>query len=109
MIGAIHVYSILNPGPASVNAEGRRVGTYASVTVEGRVDELTSRDVEIAAAVGMRHDITCSAPLDTDVSDRSLVIVTEPERLAGTYEVDTLRVTRQKLRVLASRTTIRGT
>lgn len=106
MIGAIHVYSILTPGPASVNAEGRSVATYASASVQGRVDELTARDVEIAAQVGARHDIVALADAEVVVTDRALLVVTDPPTLAGTYKVDTVRTTRSHRRLLASRVTV---
>lgn len=108
MIGAIHVYHLTLDSSASVTPEGRVVRSTTTTRVEGRVDELSARDVEIAAQVGQTHDVCCLAPLDTDVTDRHRVLVTEPARLAGTYQVDVVRTTRRHLRILCSRTTVRA-
>lgn len=107
MIGAIHVYHLASSTSASVNAEGRVVKTSTSTPVEGRVDELSARDVEIAAQVGQTHDIAALAPLETVVDDKMTLVVTDPPRLAGTYKVDAIRTTRKHLRILASRTTVK--
>lgn len=107
MIGAIHVYAISTLGEASVTPEGRTVRTAPTVVeVRGSVDELSARDVEIAAQAGQTHDIACRAELGTAVTDRDQVVVTEPARLAGTYSVDTIRTLRTHLRLLCSRTTL---
>lgn len=108
MIGAIHAYEITLDSSASVTPEGRVVATTTTTRVEGSVDELSARDVEIAAQVGQTHDIACRAPLETAVTDRHKVLVTEPAKLAGTYDVDAVRVTRKHLRILCSRSTVRS-
>lgn len=105
MIGAIHVYEIVSRSAPSVNAEGLVTAASVTTSVRGRVDELRAADVTIAAQVGQTHDIACEADLDVVVTDRDLVIVTDPTRLAGTYRVDAVRTTRKKLRILCSRFT----
>jgi len=109
VLGEIHVYEVSDLGASPVtDAEGRVSRAAATwVEVRGSVDELSARDVEIAAQNGQTHDIACRAPLETVVSDRSRVRVTEPERLAGIYDVDVIRSTRSHLRLLCSRSTIR--
>ena len=104
MIGAIHVYTIRTRGGASVTAEGRTVhAAPTDVEVLGSVDQLSARDVEIAAQVGQRHDIACRCPLDVTPDPKAQVIVTDPETLAGTYEIDTIRTTRAHHRLLCSK------
>lgn len=107
MIGFIHAYALTSETSASVTPAGRVVKTRTSTPVEGRVDELTARDVEIAAQVGQTHDICCLAPLETVVDDTMEVVVTDPPRLAGTYRIDVIRTTRKHLRILASRSTVK--
>lgn len=109
MIGAIHVYEVHALGASvTVDPEGRTHREDPTVVeVKGSVDELTARDVEIAAQNGQTHDIVCRCPLGVTVNDRDRVVVTDPERLAGTYEIDTVRSLRSHLRLLCSKTTIR--
>lgn len=107
-LGMIHDYTLRALGAASVNVEGRvQRGAPVDTVVRGRVDELSAREIELAAQRGQTHDIVCIAPLGTVVDDRMEVVVTEPARLAGTYVVDRVRTTTKHLRVLCSRTTIR--
>lgn len=107
MIGSTDVFTLSSSSTSSVNAEGRTVKAVVSQDVEGRVDELTTRDVEVAAQVGQTHDIVAQAPLETVVNDTMTLTVKPPSRLAGTYKIDTIRTTRRRLRILASRTTIK--
>lgn len=107
VIGQTETFVLVTLGDSVVDSEGRVTRPEVTTEVEGRVDELTARDVEIAAQVGQTHDIVCLAPADTVVSDRDVVRVTEPTRLAGDYKVDTIRTTRRHLRLLCSRTTVR--
>lgn len=108
VIGAIHVFHLVSETSSSVTPAGRVVKATTSTPVEGRVDELSARDVEVAAQVGQTHDVCCLAPLETVVDDQMTVIVTAPTRLAGTYKVDAVRTTRKHLRILASRTTVKA-
>ena len=107
MIGAIHHYLLQSESSTSVTPQGRVVKTIVSTGVEGRVDELSARDVEIAAQVGQTHDIAALAPLETVVDDTMTLVVTDPTRLAGTYRIDAIRTTRKHLRILASRSTVK--
>lgn len=106
MIGATETWYLVTLGASVVDAEGKVTRARTERAIEGRVDELSARDVEIAAQNGQTHDLCCLAPLDEEISDRDLVRVVEPTRLAGYYEVDTIRTTRRSLRVLCSRTTV---
>lgn len=104
MIGAPHDLVLRTLGAVTVDAEGRTTRAPATdVTVRGSVDELSARDVEIAAQVGQRHDIAVRVPLDVDVDVKTQAIVTEPSTLAGTYEVDTIRTLRTHYRLLCSK------
>lgn len=108
VIGAVHVYELVADGAASVLASGKVVRAEGEGTrVRGRVDELTARMIEVAAQRGQSHDIVCEADPDTVVNDRMKVLVSDPPRLSGLYDIDLIRTTRGKLRLLCSRTTIR--
>lgn len=108
MILATDDFVLREPGEATVGTEGRVSREDPDDTVvRGRVDELSARDLELAAQRGQTHDIVCLAPLGTAVNDRMAVVVTTPERLAGTYRVDVVRTTRKHVRILCSRSTIR--
>lgn len=112
VIGAIHDFVIYPIGAVgaspTVDAEGRVTqGEVDPIEVRGSVDELSAREIQLAAQRGETHDIACRAPLDTEVSDRDEVGVTIPVRLAGRYKVDAIRATRSHLRLLCSKTTIR--
>jgi hypothetical protein len=108
MIGATDEVVISTPGAIVVDSEGRTSNVPTTETVQGRVDELTTRDVEVAAQVGQTHDVVVKVDLGTNVTDRASVVVTTPERehLSGTYKIDSIRTTRRGLRLLCSRTTI---
>lgn len=106
MIGAVDTFYLQTLGASVVDAEGRVTRTPTETAVEGRVDELSARDVEIAAQNAQTHDICCLADLDVAVNDQARVRVVTPTRLAGVYEVDTIRTTRRHLRILCSRTTV---
>lgn len=106
MIGAIHDVSRRRLAASAVDAEGRTTRAPTDQAFRGSVDELSARDVEIAAQNGQTHDLVIRAPLDLDVTDRDQMVVTEPVRLAGVYDVDTIRTTRFHLRVLCSRSTV---
>lgn len=105
MIGFVHPFTIRALGSTpTVDSEGRVVREAPVDTVRvGRVDELNARDVQIAAAVGQTHDIVVLDTLDSPVTHASSIVVTEPERLAGTYTVDSIRTTRRHIRILCSR------
>lgn len=108
MIGATDEVTISTPGEVVTDSEGRTMTTPSTETVEGRVDELTTRDVEVAAQVGQTHDVVVKVDLGTNVTDQASVVVSTPERehLSGTYKIDSIRTTRRGLRLLCSRTTI---
>jgi hypothetical protein len=108
MIGATDEVVISTPGAIVVDSEGRTSNVPTTETVQGRVDELTTRDVEVAAQVGQTHDVVVKVDLGTNVTDRASVVVTTPERehLSGTYKIDSIRTTRRGLRLLCTRTTI---
>lgn len=91
----------------TTDAEGRTTETFAWEDVQGRVDELSTREVALAAQAGQSHDIVALAPLETDVNDRQVIEVVTPARLAGRYEIDSIRMTRLHLRVLGSRSTVK--
>lgn len=107
MIGAIHDVARLRHGAVTTDGEGRTSAATTSATFRGSVDELSARDVEIAAQNGQTHDIAVRCPADFDVIDADVIVVTEPERLAGEYAIDVVRSTRSHLRLLCSRTTVR--
>lgn len=105
MIGAPHAVTLSTPGEPTVDGEGRTVpGEATTIEFRGSVDQLSARDVEIAAQVGQRHDIAVRCPLDVDPDEKASVIVTEPATLAGTYAIDTIRTLRTHRRLLCSRT-----
>lgn len=106
MIGAIHDVVRRRTATTSTNAEGRTVKSTADVSFRGSVDELSARDMEIAAQNAQTHDLAVRAPLDLDVTDRDLIVVTEPTHLAGTYKIDVVRTTRSHFRLLCSRNTL---
>jgi hypothetical protein len=108
VIGATDEVVISTPGEVVTDSEGRTSNVPTTETVQGRVDELSARDVEIAAQVGQTHDVVVKVDLGTAVTDRASVAVTTPERehLSGTYKIDSIRTTRRGLRLLCSRTTI---
>lgn len=110
MIGATDSVTLLADGAATTDAEGRVTRPDVETTVdEARVDELSARDVEIAAQVGQTHDIAVKVPLGTTVTDRMRVRVDaagDRSHLLGTFEIDAVRTTRLHLRLLCSRTTI---
>lgn len=108
MIGAVDSVVIRTLGATTTDSEGRTTRPPTDVTIVGRVDELSARDVEIAAQNGQTHDIVVKADLGVTVTDQAQVIVSTPVRLAGTYKVDVVRFTRRHLRILCSRTTIRA-
>lgn len=107
MIGAIHSFSIRTKGASVTDAEGRTTRPTTDEVYRGSVDELSARDVEIAAQNGQTHDLAIRAPLEAVVTDQSQAVVTEPARLAGTYEIDVIRTLRTHLRLLCSKTTVR--
>lgn len=113
MIGATDSVVLLADGEATVDAEGRTTRVPAETAIQdARVDELSARDVEIAAQVGQTHDVAIKVPLGTAVTDKMRVRVdtlSDPARalLLGTYEIDAIRTTRLHLRLLCSRSTIR--
>jgi len=114
MIGATDSVVLLTDGEAVVDAEGRTTRPAQETAIQGaRVDELSARDVEIAAQVGQTHDIAVKVPSGTAVNDRMRLRVDaldDPARpnLLGTYTIDAVRTTRLHLRLLCSRTTIRA-
>lgn len=114
MIGATDSVVLLADGAATVDTEGRVTRVPAETTIEdARVDELSARDVEIAAQVGQTHDVAIKVPLGTVVTDKMRVRVdamNDPARalLVGTYEIDAIRTTRLHLRLLCYRTTVRA-
>lgn len=114
MIGATDSVVLLADGAAVVDAEGRTTRPAQETAIQdARVDELSARDVEIAAQVGQTHDVAVKVPLGTAVTDKMRVRVdalSDPARalLLGTYEVDAIRTTRLHLRLLCSRTTVRA-
>lgn len=113
MIGATDTVVILTPGETVTDSEGRTTQVPGEATIDdARVDELSARDVEIAAQVGQTHDIAVKVPLATAVTDRAQVRVDAldvPPRphLLGTFEIDAIRTTRLHLRLLCSRTSVR--
>lgn len=107
MIGAIDRVTILSMDTThGTDAEGMVTRDHDEVEVLGRVDEVSARDVEIAAQIGQRSDVVVKVDLDVAITDQDSVVVSTPVRLAGTYRVDAVRTTRRHLRVLCSRTTI---
>lgn len=106
MLGAVDTFYLVTLGASSVDSEGRVTRTPTEAAVVGRVDELSARDVEIAAQNGQTHDVCALADLDVVVNDRARIRVVTPTRLAGTYDIDTVRTTRRHLRILCSRTTV---
>lgn len=106
MIGATDEVTIRTPGGSVTDAEGRTTRGTTDLTVWGRADELSARDVAIAAQVGQTHDVAVKVDLDVAVTDQAEVVLSTPVRLAGTYKVDAVRTTRRHLRLLCSRTTI---
>lgn len=106
VIGATDTYYLQTLGATTTDAEGRTTRVPTEVAVVGRVDELSARDVEIAAQNGQTHDVCALADLDVVVNDRQRIRVVTPTRLAGVYEIDTVRTTRRHLRILCSRTTV---
>lgn len=108
MIGALHDVTLRALGSETIDAEGIvQRSAPVDVVVRGRVDELSTEDVNLAAQVGQTHDVVVKVDLGVLVNDRMTVVVTVPENLAGTYKVDSIRQTRKGQRVLCSRTTIR--
>ena len=112
MIGATDSVVILTPGETVTDSEGRTTQVPGEATVEARVDELSARDVEIAAQVGQTHDIAVKVALGTAVTDRAEIRVdalVDPPRphLLGTFKIDAIRTTRLHLRLLCSRTSVR--
>lgn len=106
MIGATDAWVLEVPDEdPAVDDEGRVHITYTPVEVQGRVDEVSAREVEVAAQRGQRHDIVCLADPDVLVTDKMRVVVSTPERLAGRYTIDAVRTTRRHQRVLCSRDT----
>ena len=76
MIGATDSVTLIAPGAVTVDSEGRTTRPNAETAVgEARVDELSARDVEIAAQVGQTHDIAVKVPLGTGVTDKMTVRV----------------------------------
>ncbi len=106
MIGAVDTVVVSTPGVITTDSEGRTSAATTTASFQGRVDELSARDVEIAAQVGQTHDVVVLLDLDAAITDQASVVVSTPARLAGTYHVDAIRTTRRHLRALCSRTTI---
>lgn len=104
----VNPFRLGTPDPSVADAEGRTIQGYTWVDVEdGRVDELSTRMAALAHQMGQVHDIVALAPLDTPVTDRQVVEVTTPERLAGVYKIDSVRTTRRHVRILCSRQTVK--
>ncbi len=108
VIGATDTFYVQTLGASTTDSEGRTTRTPTETAIVGRVDELSARDVEIAAQNGQTHDVCCLADLDVVVTDQAKIRVVTPTRLAGTYQVDTVRTNRRHLRILCSRTTVRA-
>lgn len=106
VIGQRETWTLIEVEAHEVDAEGRTSRETDDRLVRGRVDELSARDIEVAARRGQTHDIVCLADHGVPVNDRCLVRVTKPTGLAGLYKVDRVRTTRRGLRVLCSRTTV---
>jgi len=108
MIGARETVIIQTLGASFTDSEGRTDRFTDETTVHGRVDEVSAREIEVAAQRGQTHDLVVLVPPTTEVSHRdSKVVVSTPVRLAGTYKIDRIRTTRRHLRLLCSRTSIR--
>lgn len=107
MIGFRDTVRLGSPGTES-DEEGRVDSTPTWVDVpEARVDEVGVREAALAAQSGQVHDIVVSLTPETDVSDRQVVEVIDPPRLAGVYRIDSIQTTRRHLRVFCTRTTVK--
>lgn len=107
MIGFRETFRLGTPGSSTATSEGRVTQTTTWVEVLGRVDELSAREITLAAQSGQFHDLVVQVAPETSVDDRQVVEVTTPARLAGTYRIDVVRTTRRNLRLLCSRTTVK--
>lgn len=108
MIGFRDQVRLGTKGDLTADAEGRVDPTPTWVDIpESRVDELSAREVALAAQSGQAHDIVVQVVPETDVSARQVVEVVTPVKLAGVYLIDAVQVTRRHLRLLCSRTTVK--
>lgn len=108
MIGFRDSVRLGTPASAAPDAEGRVDQTPTWVDVpEARVDEVGTREAALAAQRGQTHDIVVQVAPETSISDRNLVQVIDPVRLAGIYRIDSIQTTRRHLRVFCTRGTVK--